>query len=128
MELTHDFRETVQDRARRDPEFRGYLLTGGLESLLTGEVRVAKITLSDYIIASVGFEQLGVMTGRSAESVTHMFGPEGDPRASDLYEVIACLLRHEGLVLQVSTVRRELEGDDRAAIESVVARSAGATA
>ncbi len=119
MELTHDFRETVQDRARRDPEFRGYLLTGGLESLLTGEVRVAKVTLSDYIIASVGFEKLSVMTGSSAESVMHMFGPEGDPRASDLFEVIACLLRHEGLALRVSTVPAGHDGGDRAEVELV---------
>ncbi len=114
MPLTVDHKETVYARARRDPEFRGYFLTGGVELLLAGEVGGAKVSLRDYIIVTVGFEQLGAMTGRSAESVSHMFGPEGDPRASDLFEVIACLLHHEGLVLQVSTVRGELEGDDRA--------------
>ena len=122
MALTHDFRETVQDRLRRDPEFRECVLAGGVERLLTGEVGVVKRSLRDYIIVTVGFEKLGVLTGRSAESVTHMFGPEGDPLASDLFEVIACLLRHEGLVLQVSAVRGEPEGDDRAAAEPVAAR------
>ena len=119
MGLTHDFRETVQDRLRRDPEFRECVLAGGVESLLTGEVGVAKMSLRDYIIVTVGFEELGVMTGRSAESVTHMFGPEGDPPASDLFEVIACLLRHEGLAVQVSTVPAECDGGDRAEVELV---------
>lgn len=122
MSLTVSHKETVYARARRDPEFRGYFLTGGVELLLAGEVGGAKMSLRDYIIVTVGFEQLGAMTGRSAESVTHMFGPEGDPRAGDLFEVIACLLRHEGLVLQVSTVRGEPEGDDRAAAEPLAAR------
>lgn len=121
MALTRDHKETVHARARRDPEFRGHLLTGGFEHLLAGEVGVAKRSLRDYIIVTVGFEKLGVMTGRSAEIVTHMFGPDGDPRAGDLFEVVACLLRHEGLVMQVSTVRGELEGDDRAVTEPVAA-------
>ena len=122
MALTRDHKETVHARAGRDPEFRRYLLTGGFEHLLAGEVGVAKMSLRDYIIVTVGFENLGVMTGRSLASVTHMFGPEGDPRASDLFEVIACLLRHEGLVMQVSAVRGELEADDRATTEPLAAR------
>ena len=119
MALTRDHKETVHARARRDPEFRGYLLTGGFEHLLAGDVGVAKMSLRDYIIVTVGFEKLGVMTGRPAESVTHMFGPEGDPRASDLFEVIACLLRHEGLAVQVSTVPAERDGGDRAEVDLV---------
>jgi DNA-binding phage protein len=122
MGFTHDFHETVQDRLRRDPEFRECVLAGGVESLLTGEIEVARITLRDYVLATVGFEKLGIMTGRSAESVYRMFDPEGDPRAGDLFEVIPSLLRHEGLVLQVNAVRGEPEADDRAAAEPVAAR------
>ena len=121
MPLTVDHKETVYARARRDPEFRGYFLTGGIELLLAGEVGGAKMSLRDYIIATVGFEKLGALAGRSAESVSHMFGPEGDPRAGELFDVIACLLRHEGLVLRVSAARGELEGDDRAATGPVAA-------
>ena len=121
MPLTVDHKETVHARVRRDPEFRRLLLTGGVEHLLAGEVAVAKILLSDYINPTVGFEKLGALAGRSLESLMHMFGPEGDPRAGELFDVIACLLRHEGLVLRVSAVRGELEGDDRAATEPVTA-------
>ncbi|MCY4424181.1 MAG: hypothetical protein OXC06_14065 [Acidimicrobiaceae bacterium] len=121
MALTVDYKETVHARARRDPEFREALLNEGVECLLAGEVRVGRNVLRDCIIGGGGFEELGAMTGRSPESLMHMFGPEGDPRASELFDVIACLLRHEGLVLQVSTARGELEGDDRAATEPVAA-------
>ncbi|MCY4424179.1 MAG: hypothetical protein OXC06_14055 [Acidimicrobiaceae bacterium] len=121
MVLTVDHKETVHARVRRDPEFRRHLLNGVVEHLLAGEVAVAKILLNYYVDPTIGFEELGIRTGRSPESLLHMFGPEGDPRASELFDVIACLLRHEGLVLQVSAAHGELEGDDRAATEPVAA-------
>ena len=121
MALTTDYHEIVQDRIRRDPEFRELLLSGGIERLLTGEVEVARIILRDYIIATVGFDRLGVLTGRSPESLERMLGPEGDPSASDLLEVIACTLRDEGLALRVSTVRAEPEADDLATTGAVAA-------
>lgn len=52
MPLTRDFRETVQARAKRDPAFRKGLLKEGVKCLLTGEVKVAKILLRDYLNAT----------------------------------------------------------------------------
>ncbi|MCY4424297.1 MAG: hypothetical protein OXC06_14650 [Acidimicrobiaceae bacterium] len=122
MALTSDYHDIVQARIRRDPEFRECLLNGTVERLLAGEVVVARIKLRDYIIATVGFEQLGAMTGESPESLIEMFGPEGDPGSGSLFEVIACILRHEGLVLQISTVPGEFGVDDPATTESAAAR------
>ena len=34
-----------------------------------------------------------------------MFGPSGNPRARNLFEVISCIQRHEGVQLQVKAVR-----------------------
>ena len=121
MALTSDYHEIVQARIRRDLEFRECLLNGTVESLLAGEVAVARIKLRDYVIATVGFERLGAVTGRSSESLERMLGPEGGPSAGDLLEVIACTLRHEGLALRVSTVPGEFEADDPATTESVAA-------
>ena len=121
MVLTVAHEETVHARVRRDPEFRRHLLNGVVEHLLAGDVAVAKILLNHYINPTIGFEELGTRTSRAPASLLEMFGPEGDQRASDLFDVIACLLRHEGLVLQVSAARGELEGDDRAATEPVAA-------
>ena len=122
MGLTVDHKDTVHARVRRDPEFRRHLLDGGVEHLLAGEVGVAKILLSYCISPTIGFEELGARTGRPPESLVQMFGPEGDPSAGDVFEVIACLLRHEGLALQVRTVREERDDEDRAVVESVAAR------
>ena len=105
MPLTRDFRETVMARARRDPEFREGLLHEGVAALLRGEVEVGKALLRDYINAAVGFEELGRLTGKSSKSLMRMFGPNGNPQARNLFEVISQLQRYEGVRLEVTAVR-----------------------
>ena len=122
MALTRDHKETVRLRARRDREFRECFLREGVQCLLSGEVDVAKIIFSDYIEAMVGFEQLGAMTGRPPEDLEQLLSLESDPGAGSLLKVIACILRHEGLALEVRTAREDRDGDDRAVVASVSAR------
>ena len=105
MPLTRDFRGTVQARAERDPAFREALLKQGVECLLAGDVVAGKIVLRDYINATIGFEELGSLTNKPPKSLMRMFGPEGNPQARNLFEVIACIQQHEGVQLEVKAVR-----------------------
>ena len=88
MPLTRDFRETVLARARRDPEFREGLLNEAVGALLGGEVEVGTALLRDYINAAIGFDELGRLTDKSPKSLMRMFGPNGNPQARNLFEVI----------------------------------------
>ena len=105
MPLTRDFRETVQGRAARDPAFREELLKEGVECLLAGDLDAGKIVLRDYINATIGFEELGLLTNKSPKSLMRMFGPSGNPHARNLFEVISRIQEHEGVQLEVNTVR-----------------------
>ena len=105
MPLTRDFKETVQDRAARDPAFREGLLKEGVECLLAGDLDAGKIVLRDYINATIGFEELGSLTDKSPKSLMRMFGPSGNPHARNLFEVISRIQEHEGVQLEVNTVR-----------------------
>ena len=105
MPLTRDFKETVQDRAARDPAFREGLLKEGVECLLAGDLDAGKIVLRDYINATIGFEELGLLTNKSPKSLMRMFGPSGNPHARNLFEVISRIQEHEGVQLEVNTVR-----------------------
>ena len=49
MPLTREFKETVRDRALRDPEFREGLLREGVECMLAGDIDTGKIVLRDYL-------------------------------------------------------------------------------
>jgi DNA-binding phage protein len=108
MALTRDFKETVQARVRRDPAFREALLQEGVQSLLVGDVETGKAVLRDYINATVGFEELGRLTGKPSKSLMRMFGKQGNPQARNLFEIIGYLQEREGIRLEVRTARKPL--------------------
>jgi DNA-binding phage protein len=105
MALTRDFRETVQARVRRDPAFRKGLLRDAIEALLAGEVTLGRELLRDYINATVGFPKLAEHTNLHVKTLHHMFGPKGNPTASNLFEIVAYLQQQEGVRLQLRTSR-----------------------
>ena len=105
MPLTRDFKETVLARAERDQDFREALLKEGVECLLAGDVDAGKIVLRDYIKATIGFEELGSLTNKQPKSLMRMFGPDGNPHARNLFEVISRIQQHEGVQLEVNAVR-----------------------
>jgi DNA-binding phage protein len=102
MALTRDFKTTVKARAERDPKFRAALLTEAVQEMLTGDEETGRAVLRDYINATIGFEKLARETGTPAKSLMRMFGPKGNPRASNLFTVIKRLQKDTGVQLEVA--------------------------
>jgi DNA-binding phage protein len=102
MALTREFKDTVQARAARDPEFRRGLLTEALDCFLAGEVEVGKIILRDYINATVGFQELGRLTDKTPKSLMRMLSASGNPTADNLFAIVSRLQEKEGVRLRVS--------------------------
>jgi DNA-binding phage protein len=105
MALTRSFKETVQARAKKDAAFRAALLTEGVEALLAGDIDAGKAALRDYINATIGFEDLAVATGVAPKSLMRMFGPAGNPQASNLFAVLAHLQHAEKVALEVHAAK-----------------------
>ena len=101
MPLTRSFDETVRERAEWDTAYREMLLPDTLEILLDGDVRVGKILLHQCIYATIGYEKLGSLTGKSPESIKRILTTEDTPSASDLFEIIKHIRKHEGIRLEV---------------------------
>ena len=101
MALTKGFRITLMERARRDADFRQAMLKEGIDTMLAGDVKTGKAILRDYINSAVGFGQLAEATHMPAKSLMRMFGPKGNPRADNLFQVIRHLQAHEGIRLEV---------------------------
>ena len=113
MALTRDFRETVQARAKRDPAFRQGLLSEAVESLLSGDVALGKELLRDYINATVGFPKLAAHTRLHVKTLHQMFGPNGNPTARNLFEIVAYLQHAEGVRFHVRSTRPALRTKKR---------------
>lgn len=102
MPLTREFKETVQARIKQDRKYRKALLREGVASLLAGDLDTGKAILRDYINGTIGFEELSRVTKRPTKSLMRMFGPDGNPQARNLFEVIGHLQRAEGLQFELS--------------------------
>lgn len=97
MALTKDFRETIRERAQREPRFRQALLREAIELMLSGDEKTGRAILRNYINATVGFRQLEQATRIPANSLMRMFGPGGNPSAKNLFGVLAHLQAQEGV-------------------------------
>lgn len=101
MALTRDFKETVKDRADRDPEFRKELLTEALEAIVCGYVDEAKLLLRDYINATVGFETVGKAVAKDPKSVMRMLSSRGNPNVENLFSITRFLQKKAGIQFKV---------------------------
>lgn len=104
MALTRDFRDTVRKRAERDPAFREALFQDAVQALLAGHTDDGRAALRAYINATIGFERLGKVLGRSEKSLMRMFGPDGNPTAENLLGVISALQTETGVHLEIRAV------------------------
>ena len=89
----------------RDPEFRIGLMTEAIECVLNDEVDVAKVLLRDYVNATVGFQELGILTRKSPKSLMRMLSPGGNPSLKNIASLLASLKEHEGVKFHVRAVR-----------------------
>ena len=101
MALAKSFKDLVQSRVARDPDFAAALLREGIDIMLAGDVDTGRAILRDYIKATVGFEKLGAAIDTPAKSLIRMFGPRGNPQARNLFGIIGYLQQQAGVELHV---------------------------
>lgn len=105
MPLTKDFKETIQARVKKDPAFREALFKESVQCLLSGDMDAGKVMLRDYINATIGFEELAEVTDKSPKSLMRMLSPKGNPQARNLFKIIGCLQKKEGVKLEIHAAR-----------------------
>ena len=101
MPLTKDFRETIRERAQREPRFRKALLREAIGLMLSGDEKTGRAILRNYINATVGFRRLENATSIPASSLMRMFGPNGNPSARNLFGILAHLQAQEGVNFEI---------------------------
>lgn len=104
MPLTRNFKETIKARADADPAFRAALLSEAVEALLAGDIETGKMVLRDTINATIGFDALGAQIGKDPKSLMRMLGPNGNPRADNLFAIIREVQQGIGVQLEVKAV------------------------
>jgi putative addiction module killer protein len=104
MALTREFKQTVADRAKRDPAFAKALLDEATTLFLNGEPHTARLILRDLVNATIGFEALAVKTAKPAKSLHRMLSRRGNPSMDNLATILNVVRKKLRVALQVRTV------------------------
>jgi len=104
MALTRDFKQTIVERVRRDPDFAKALLDEAATLFLNDEPDTARLILRDLVNATVGFEALATETAKPAKSLHRMLSRRGNPTMDNLAAILAVLRRKLGVDIEVHTV------------------------
>jgi len=103
MALTRNFKQTVVERVRRDPEFAKAMLDEAVMLFLNGEPETARVILRDLVNATVGFEALAAETARPSKSLHRMLSPRGNPSMDNLAIIFSAVRRNLKVGIKVQT-------------------------
>lgn len=102
MALTTEFKESVVERARRDPKFREAMFTQALNAYLAGDTRTGKAMLRDLVNATIGFEGLAVEVRKPSKSLHRMLAERGNPSTENFFGIVQALQKKTRVRLHVS--------------------------
>src|SRR5258706_13488465 len=103
MALTRDFKQTVVERAQRDPAFGKALLDEAATLFLNGEPDTARLILRDLVNATVGFEGLAAVTDKPSKSLHRMLSEHGKPSMDNLAAIFVSVRENLGFKIEVMT-------------------------
>lgn len=109
MALTRDFKQTIQERAEKDPDFAAHLMNEAATSFLDGNAHSARILLRELVNATIGFEPLAETLDKPSKSIHRMLSPRGNPTMDSLTSIFAALQRNLDLRIEVKLSGKQLK-------------------
>lgn len=104
MALTRDYKETIKERAQKEPDFSKALLDEAISLFLNDEPDAARLVLRDLVNATVGFEELSVAVAKPSKSLHRMLSAKGNPTMDNLNKIIKVLREQLHVKINVQTV------------------------
>ena len=104
MPITRDFKETINARVQREPEFAKALLDEAASLFLNGEPETARLILRDLVNATTGFEKLASETSLPSKSLHRMLSAKGNPTMNNLTAIFTVLRKQLNVNIEVHTV------------------------
>lgn len=105
MVLSREFKETVKERAARDPAFAKAMLDEAATAFLNGEAQLARLILRDLVNASIGFEELATETRRPSKSLHRMLSETGNPSMDNLAAIFGAFRKRLGVSFETRVIK-----------------------
>ena len=104
MSITKDFKETVNARVKKEPEFAKALLDEAATLFLNGEPEIARLILRDLVNSTTGFEKLAEKTSLPSKSLHRMLSAKGNPTMNNLTAIFNVLRQQLKVSLAVKGI------------------------
>lgn len=91
MALTRDYKQTIRERAEKDPDFATALMNEAVSAFLNGESETARLILRELVNSTIGFELLAEKLDKSSKSVHRMLSLKGNPTMDNLTDIFSAL-------------------------------------
>src|SRR3989304_4693604 len=91
MALTRDYKETIKERAEKDPRFAASLMKEAMTAFLEGEPETTRVILRELVNSTIGFEFLAEQLDKSSKSIHRMLSPHGNPTMDNLTHILVTL-------------------------------------
>ena len=91
MALTRDYKETIKERAEKDPRFAASLMKEAMAAFLGGEPETTRVILRELVNSTIGFEFLAEQLDMSSKSIHRMLSPHGNPTMDNLTHILVAL-------------------------------------
>lgn len=105
VSLTRDFRQTIVERVRRDPEFAKALLDEAATLFLNGEGEAARLVLRELVKAMVGFEAFAAKVREPTKSLHRMLSKNGNPTMDNLAAILGVVRTDLGVEMKARAVQ-----------------------
>ena len=105
MALTRDFKQTIAERLRRDPEFAKAMLDEAATLFLNGEPVTARLILRDLVNATLGFNGLAAETAKPSKSLHRMLSSRGNPSMDNLATIFGVVRKRLGVQIEAHAVK-----------------------
>lgn len=93
MVLTRDYKETINERAEKDPKYALSLMNEAISAFLSGEPETARVILRELVNSTIGFEILAEQLDKPSKSIHRMLSPKGNPTMDNLTSILVALQR-----------------------------------
>tara|TARA_B100000700_G_C14689967_1_gene689430 strand:+ start:179 stop:508 length:330 start_codon:yes stop_codon:yes gene_type:complete len=105
-QLTRNYRETIQNRLKKDPEFSKHLLDEAVSEFLNDNPESARILLREIVNATIGFEGLAEKTSKNSKSLHRMLSAKGNPSMNNLTNIFSILSQNLNVNFEIHTVSK----------------------
>ena len=91
MALARDYKETIRERAKKDPQFAASLMQEAMAAFLDGEPETTRVILRELVNSTIGFEFLAEQLDMSSKSLHRMLSAHGNPTMDNLTHILVTL-------------------------------------